>query len=250
MFAAIGDDWDIEERSTAQLGRLGLDVTLDRVGAVTLSGGEVITLGLAAQLLARPGVLLLDEPTNNLDSDARQRLYAELDGYGGTLLVVSHDRALLDRMDRIAELRDGEISFYGGNFSDYRAGVEHAQQVAENDVRNAELQLKREKREMQQARERAARRSGTAARNRKDAGLPKIIAGQLKRNAQESAARADGVHAKRVERPRSARCRRTGAARRGRRRPGARPGPRRQPAGRDSCCTLPVLKYSAGRSNG
>ena len=52
---------------------------------------------------------------------------------------------------------------------------------------------------MQQARERAARRSRTAARNVKDAGLPKIIAGELKRNAQESAGRIDEVHAKRVD---------------------------------------------------
>jgi ATPase subunit of ABC transporter with duplicated ATPase domains len=198
VFAAIGEDWDIEERTAAQLARLGLDIALDR-GLSTLSGGQIITLGLAGRLLARPDVLLLDEPTNNLDSPARQRLYTELDGYGGTLLVVSHDRVLLNRMDRIAELRAGGIRFYGGNFSDYQAGIEQAQQTAETDVRNAEQQLKREKRQMQQARERAARRAGAAARNLKDAGLPKIIAGQLKRNAQESAARADDVHAKRVQ---------------------------------------------------
>lgn len=209
VFAVIGEDWDIEERAAAQLARLGVDVALDRALA-TLSGGEVIALGLAARLLGRPDVLLLDEPTNNLDTQARQRLYSELEGYSGTLLLVSHDRALLDRMDRIAELRDGQIRFYGGNFSDYQAGVENSQQLAEADVRNAELALKREKRRLQQARERAARRAGAAARNLKDAGLPKIIAGQLKRNAQESAARADDVHAKRVD---SARTRLAGAER-------------------------------------
>ena len=74
-----------------------------------------------------------------------------------------------------------------------------AQRVAESNVRNAEQQLKREKRQMQQARERAARRSGTAARNVKDAGLPKIIAGAMKRSAQESAGRIDDVNAARVD---------------------------------------------------
>ncbi|MBN9635288.1 MAG: ABC-F family ATP-binding cassette domain-containing protein, partial [Actinobacteria bacterium] len=198
VFAAIGDDWDIEERSIAQLARLGLDVSLDRVLG-TLSGGEVVTLGLAAQLLRRPDVLLLDEPTNNLDSAARQRLYDELDRYSGALLLISHDRALLDRMDRIAELRDGDIQFYGGNFTAYQDAVADAQRAAADEMRNAESQLKLQKRQMQQARERAARRAGTAARNIKDAGLPKIIAGQLKRNAQESAGRADEVHARRVD---------------------------------------------------
>ena len=199
VFTTIGDDWDIEERSRAQLDRLGLDdLALDRrLG--TLSGGEVVSLGLAAQLLKRPGVLLLDEPTNNLDTAARSRLYDVLDSYTGCLLVVSHDRVLLDRMDQIAELYRGEIIFYGGNFTAYQETVEAAQSVAEGNIRNAEQQLKREKRQMQEARERAARRSSNAARTVKDAGLPKIVAGKLKRDAQESAARADDVHAKRVD---------------------------------------------------
>ncbi|MDT7610652.1 MAG: hypothetical protein QOG96_5155, partial [Pseudonocardiales bacterium] len=151
------------------------------------------------QLLRRPDVLLLDEPTNNLDVDARHRLYGALDDFGGTLLVVSHDRVLLDRMDRIAELHPGEMVFYGGTFTDYEQAIGAAQRAAVSDVRNAESMLKREKRQMQQARERAARRSGTAARNVKDAGIPKIVAGKLKRDAQESAARSDDVHAKRID---------------------------------------------------
>ncbi len=199
VFTAIGDDWDIEERTRAQLDRLGLThVALDRrLGS--LSGGEVVSLGLAAELLKRPDVLLLDEPTNNLDADARATLYDVLDDYKGCLLLVSHDRSLLDRMDRIAELRQGEIAFYGGNFTAYEESVQEAQRVAESTIRNAEQQLKREKRQMQQARERAARRSSTAARNVKDAGLPKIIAGAMKRSAQESAGRIDGVNAARVD---------------------------------------------------
>ena len=198
VFAAIGDDWDIEERTRAQLDRLGLGhIAFDRrLGS--LSGGEVVSLGLAAQLLTRPDVLLLDEPTNNLDADARHRLYDALDDYPGCLLLVSHDRVLLDRMDRIAELYRGEMLFYGGNFTSYQQAVHEAQQAAEANLRNAEQLLKREKRERQEARERAARRSSTAARNVKDAGLPKIVAGAMKRSAQESAGRSDDVHAKRV----------------------------------------------------
>jgi ATPase subunit of ABC transporter with duplicated ATPase domains len=199
VFTTIGDDWDIEERTRAQLDRLGLGhIAFDRrLGS--LSGGEVVSLGLAAQLLKRPDVLLLDEPTNSLDVDARRRLYDALDDYPGCLLLVSHDRVLLDRMDRIAELHHGEMLFYGGNFSMYQQAVQESQQVAEANLRNAEQQLKREKRQRQEARERAARRSSTAARNVKDAGLPKIIAGAMKRSAQESAGRSDDVHAKRVK---------------------------------------------------
>jgi ATPase subunit of ABC transporter with duplicated ATPase domains len=198
VFAAIGDDWDVEARSRAELDRLGLThVNLDRrLG--TLSGGEVVSLGLAAQLLRSPDVLLLDEPTNNLDADARRALYGVLDDFAGCLLVVSHDRSLLDRMDRIAELHRGEIRFYGGGFTQYAAAVDDAQRVAEANVRTAEQQLKREQRERQQARERASRRSSVAARTVKDAGLPKIVAGARKRAAQESAGRTDAVNAARI----------------------------------------------------
>jgi ATPase subunit of ABC transporter with duplicated ATPase domains len=203
VFAAIGDDWDVEERTSAQLDRLGLGhIAFDRrLGS--LSGGEVVSLGLAAQLLKRPDVLLLDEPTNNLDVDARHQLYEALADYPGCLLLVSHDRVLLDRMDRIAELYRGEMQFHGGNFSMYQRTVQEAQQVAEANLRNAEQQLKREKRQRQETRERAARRSSNAARNVKDAGLPKIIAGAMKRSAQESAGRSDDVHAKRVNQARA-----------------------------------------------
>ncbi|MEU2305513.1 MULTISPECIES: ribosomal protection-like ABC-F family protein [Streptomyces] len=197
-FTTIGDDWDIEERTRAQLDRLGLaDLTLDR-GLDTLSGGQVVSLGLAAQLLRRPDVLLLDEPTNNLDLTARHKLYDVLEDFTGCLLLVSHDRALLDRMDRIAELAADELRLYGGNFSAYEDAVRIEQEAAEKNVRNAEQELKREKREMQQARERAERRASNAARNLKNAGLPRIFAGNMKRGAQESAGRAGQMHASRV----------------------------------------------------
>ncbi|MEV6038821.1 ABC-F family ATP-binding cassette domain-containing protein [Nonomuraea sp. NPDC052116] len=197
-FTTIGNDWDIEERTRAQLDRLGLgDLVFDRT-LRTLSGGQVVSLGLAAQLLRRPDVLLLDEPTNNLDLAARRRLYDVLGDWNGCLLVVSHDRALLDRMDRIAELDRGEVRFYGGDFTAYEEAVRAEQEAAERNVRSAEQELKREKREMQQARERADRRASNAARSLKSAGLPRIFAGNMKRGAQESAGRAGQMHASRV----------------------------------------------------
>ncbi|MYS21101.1 ATPase components of ABC transporters with duplicated ATPase domains [Streptomyces sp. DvalAA-14] len=197
-FAAIGDDWDIEERTRAQLDRLGLaDLRLTR-RLDTLSGGQAVSLGLAAQLLKQPDVLLLDEPTNNLDLDARRTLHGAIEDWTGCLLLVSHDRALLDRMDRIAELDRGDLRSYGGNFSAYQEAVRAARDVAAKNVRSAEQEVKREKREMQQARERAARRASNAARNLKDAGLPKIFAGTMKRGAQESAGKASETHAARV----------------------------------------------------
>jgi ATPase subunit of ABC transporter with duplicated ATPase domains len=196
-FTTVGTDWDIEERARAELDRLGLgDIGLDRPLG-TLSGGQVVTIGLAAQLLKRPDVLLLDEPTNNLDRAARRRLADVLGDWRGTLLLVSHDRALLDRVDRIAELSRGQVRSFGGNFAAYEAARQAERETAAKNLRGAEQDLKREKRELQAARERAAKRAGTGARTNTD--IPRIIQGGLKRRAQESAGKANDLHSQRVE---------------------------------------------------
>lgn len=102
-------------------------------------------------------------------------------------------------MERIAELDRGELRFHGGNFTAYEDAVRAEREVAEKNIRNAEQELKREKREMQLARERAERRQSNAARNLKSAGLPRIFAGNMKRGAQESAGRAGQMHAGRID---------------------------------------------------
>src|SRR5262249_62384825 len=88
-----------------------------------LAGGEAVLLCLAAQFLRRPGVLLLDEPTNNLDLVARHRLYDAVGSWRGAMLIVSHDRELLEMVDQIGELRAGQVRWYGGNLSAYEAAV-------------------------------------------------------------------------------------------------------------------------------
>jgi ATPase subunit of ABC transporter with duplicated ATPase domains len=202
-FDAVEGDWNLRERSTAALARLGLgEVPLER-RIDTFSGGESMSLGLVAQLLRRPDVLLLDEPTNNLDQAARQRLYTVLQEWRGCLLVASHDRELLERMDQIAELTFSGLRLYGGGFAFYRETLETEQRAAKQHARNLHSEWHREKRDLQQARERAARRSGNASRSLADAGLPRIVAGNRKSAAQASAAKSDATHAARLEQVRS-----------------------------------------------
>ena len=194
----IGDGWDIEERARAMLDRLGLaHLDLDRtVGA--LSGGEAVALGLAARFLQRPDVLLLDEPTNNLDLDRRRRLYEAVRTYRGVLLVVSHDRALLEHMDRIAELRDGGVRIYGGNLRAYEAAVATEQDAARRRLRAAQGDVRRQRRELVEARVKLDRRLRTGRKAEAEKRVPKIIAQERKRQAQVSAGRLRDLHVDRV----------------------------------------------------
>ncbi|MFE2328531.1 ABC-F family ATP-binding cassette domain-containing protein [Streptomyces sp. NPDC059385] len=197
-FTAIGDDWDVEERAIAMLDQLGLArIGLDRtVGE--LSGGECVLLRLAALLLARPDVLLLDEPTNNLDLRARRRLYAAVESWTGVMVLVSHDRELLERVDQIADLRDGEVRWYGGNFTDYEEMLAAEQESAERMVRVAEADVQRQKRELADAQVKLARRKRYGQKMYENKREPKIVMGARKRAAQESAGKHRIMHTEKL----------------------------------------------------
>jgi ATPase subunit of ABC transporter with duplicated ATPase domains len=195
QFAAVGDDWDVEERARATLDQLGLGhIGLDRtIGE--MSGGECVLLRLAALLLARPGVLLLDEPTNNLDLYARRRLYEAVGTWAGVLVVVSHDRELLERVDQIADLRDGSVTWYGGSLSEYEEALAVEQEAAERMVRVAEADVQRQKRELADAQVKLARRKRYGQKMSDNKREPKIVMGNRKRAAQESAGKHRLMHA-------------------------------------------------------
>ncbi|MFF3056961.1 ABC-F family ATP-binding cassette domain-containing protein [Streptomyces sp. NPDC057909] len=195
LFAAVGDDWDVEERARATLDQLGLGhIGLDRtIGE--LSGGECVLLRLAALLLARPGVLLLDEPTNNLDLYARRRLYEAIDAWTGVLVVVSHDRELLERVDQIADLRDGQVTWYGGNLTAYEQALAVEQEAAERMVRVAEADVQRQKRELADAQFKLARRKRYGQKMWDTKREPKAVMGNRKRAAQVSAGKHRVLHA-------------------------------------------------------
>ncbi|MFC9671851.1 ABC-F family ATP-binding cassette domain-containing protein [Streptomyces sp. NPDC056949] len=193
-FTTVGDDWDVEERAVATLdglglGRIGLDRTVGE-----LSGGESVLIRLAELLLRRPDVLLLDEPTNNLDLAARRRLYAAVEAWPGIMVVVSHDRELLDRVDQIADLRGGSLVRYGGNLSAYEEALATEQEAAERMVRVADADLKKQKRELADAQVKLSRRKRYGQKMWDTKREPKAIMAQRKRQAQVSAGKHRQLH--------------------------------------------------------
>jgi ATP-binding cassette subfamily F protein 3 len=125
--SALNELWDRFPQKTEQelrtvMGNMGItgDAVHKRVSA--LSGGERAKLKFAILTIKAGNVLLMDEPTNHLDLAAREALDAALKAYTGTLLVVSHDRYLLNKFPQwIAEMHEGGIRLYKGGYDDYLA---------------------------------------------------------------------------------------------------------------------------------
>ena len=198
-FDVVGDDWDIEERALAELSGLGFTgaESLDRE-VRSLSGGEAVLAGLARLRLRASGITLLDEPTNNLDRRARELLYAAVRSWSGTLIVVSHDRELLDLMDETAELYDGGLRTFGGNFSAYLEQLDAERETAERLVRAASQELRTEKRQRAEAEVTLARRARYGKTDFENKRSPKILMNQRKSNAQVSAGKYRGMHSEKV----------------------------------------------------
>jgi ATP-binding cassette subfamily F protein uup len=128
--------WDLERDCREVLERLGIgngsELLGRRVGE--LSGGNRRRVALAAALVAQPEVLLLDEPTNHLDAEGVEWLQGWLDRFAGALVLVTHDRYLLDRVARrIVAVERGEARPYEGNYATYlerRAEEEASEQAS------------------------------------------------------------------------------------------------------------------------
>ena len=197
LLEAIGDDWDVTERTAATLARLGLDTSVLTRRADQLSGGELVRVSLAQVLLTRPEVLLLDEPTNSLDRGARRLVHDLVETWPRSLLVVSHDRALLERVERIGDLRADGVRWYGGGWSSYLEQVDAEQVAAVQAVTAARADLRRQRQDRADAELVLARRRRVARRAEATQGLPRAVVNAKKNQAEGSAARLRGVHADR-----------------------------------------------------
>lgn len=109
-----------EQQAISFLGTLQLDREVGLTPIGRLSGGEKARLQIGGSILSGANVLMLDEPTNNLDLAGIEALELALEGFGGTILAVSHDRYFLDRIcTRTLELRDGKLRDYPGAYAWY-----------------------------------------------------------------------------------------------------------------------------------
>ncbi|MGO9786787.1 MAG: ABC-F family ATP-binding cassette domain-containing protein [Stellaceae bacterium] len=109
------------EKLRTQLGGFGFSAEKAKTKVANLSGGERARLMLALATLDRPNLLILDEPTNHLDIDAREQLLNALNDFEGAVVLVSHDRRLLDATaNRLLLVAGGRVEPFDGDLDDYR----------------------------------------------------------------------------------------------------------------------------------
>lgn len=197
-FTVLNDEWDIEEKALAALSAWGLDgFPLDRC-IDSLSGGEKTKVFLAGMLLHPEATVLLDEPTNHLDDFFRKKLYHYVQSRKSTLIIVSHDRTLLNLLDYTFELGRTGISVYGGNYEFYKEQKNLAIQNLQDKLEEKEKLLRLARKIAIETAEKKQKHEARGKKHNSKKGVSRIVMGNLKSSAEKSSAKLKDIHAEKT----------------------------------------------------
>ena len=198
-FTILNDDWNIEERSIAALDLWGLGQFTLSYPKNLLSGGEKTRVFLTGMDIHHPSVVLMDEPTNHLDSSGRQRLYDWVEKYRSTLLVVSHDRTLLNLLPEICELKKHQINYYGGNYEFYKEQKTLMQEALQQRIEEKEKALRIARKVARETAERRDKQNVRGEKSNIKKGVPRIVLNALQGKSEKSTSKLTGVHQEKAE---------------------------------------------------
>ena len=198
-FVVLDDDWNIEERSIAALDLWGLGQFTLSYPMNLLSGGEKTRVFLAGMDIHHPSVVLMDEPTNHLDSSGRQRLYDWVEKCRSTLLVVSHDRTLLNLLPEICELEKHQINYYGGNYEFYKEQKTLIQEALQQRIEEKEKALRIARKVARETVERRDKQNVRGEKNNIKKGVPRIVLNALQGKSEKSTSKLNSTHQEKAE---------------------------------------------------
>ena len=190
--------WESPLADSSLWGPLLQDIPLERAVS-DLSGGEWTRVRIAETLSQGAGLLILDEPTNNLDREARILIRDFVRRYSGALLVISHDRELLEEVDGIWELSSQGLQSYGGSYSQYEEQKSAERELLADRIDRARREKKKVEKEHQEKLRTQEKRMRAGEAVAEKGGIPRIIVGGLKRRAQETHGKIQAREEKRVE---------------------------------------------------
>ena len=186
-FARVGERWDLRGEFARTLREHGLPAWPPEHPVAALSGGEAMRGALAGAWLAEADFLILDEPSNHLDRAGRDALRERLSQWRGGLLLVSHDRALLEDMARIVELTPRGTRSTGGGHAAHAEAAAQADALAREALARCRHEARQGERERRQALERARQRQAGARRDARHANQAPILLGLAKARSEVSA---------------------------------------------------------------
>ncbi|HSC55294.1 MAG TPA: ABC-F family ATP-binding cassette domain-containing protein [Phnomibacter sp.] len=197
-YASLNDDWTIEERCTAAIQYWQLsDLQLtQKMG--TLSGGQKTKVFLAGIAIHQPDLILLDEPSNHLDMAGRRLLYDFIRSTKSTLIVVSHDRKLLNLLGSVCELSRSGIQQFGGNYDFYKAQQQIAQAALHQDIQSKEKELRKARDKERETLERQQKLDNRGKAKQEKAGVARIMMNTMRNNAELSTAKLKNIHAEKT----------------------------------------------------
>ena len=197
-FNMLNDDWTIEDRCIEALQYWKLsDLDLSQK-METLSGGEKTKVFLAGISIHQPELVLLDEPSNHLDISGRQLLYGFIQSTKSTLIIVSHDRKLLNLLDTVCELNKNGIKIYGGNYDFYEEQKKIEANALSQGIQSKEKAFKKAKEKERETLERQQKLDSKGKGKQEKSGVARIMMNTLRNSAENSTAKLKGVHAEKI----------------------------------------------------
>ncbi len=197
-YEILNDAWDIEEKVQNLLSQTQLSHIDVHRAFSSLSGGEKSRLLFAVLLWQQVDFLLLDEPTNHLDQESRERFYKLIEQSNKGMLVVSHDRALLRKMDEIIELSPLGIQSYGGNYDFYKEQKSIEQVAKEQSLHAAQIELKRKQRQQQKTKEKQEKRATRGKKHGIKSNMEKDVMNYFQNRSEKSATKSSKLHEKQL----------------------------------------------------
>ncbi|MBE8724707.1 ABC-F family ATP-binding cassette domain-containing protein [Flavobacterium hungaricum] len=194
----LNDDWSIEDRCREallhwQLADLDWNQKMN-----TLSGGQKTKVFLAGIMIHQPDLVLLDEPSNHLDFAGRELLYDFIQNTSSTVLLVSHDRTLLNCLNKVLEMTQNGIAAYGGNYDFYSEQKKIENNALENDLQSKEKALRKAKEKERETIERQQKLDARGKKKQEKSGVARIMMNTMRNKAENSTSKVKDVHAEKI----------------------------------------------------
>ena len=186
-------DWLLPARLEKTFADLGMPLPNTDRQISSLSGGQRTRVSIARILLQTPDVLLLDEPTNNLDTEGRRAIHKLMRSWAGGVIVASHDRDLLEHVDRIVELSTTEVSIFTGGWTAFETARRAEREKNKARLQQSESAMKQARLAAQRSKEMQDRRDKRGRSARSKGGQPKIVLNAQRQRSEQTRARGSGI---------------------------------------------------------